>query len=208
MRVLLADDHGVTRLGLKRLLTEAFGKVTFGEAGSAREALQAATRQAWDLVVLDINMPGRSGIDVLREIKRLKPRVPVLILSMYAEEEYAVRALRHGAAGYLTKDAVPEELARAVKKALAGGRYVSATLGETLARRLGAGGEELHEALSDRELEVLRRLGAGRTVRQIAEEMALSVKTISTYRARLLEKMKMRTTAELVRYAIVHRLAD
>jgi len=209
MRVLIADDHAVFRRGLKETIGEAFPKVTFGEAQTALETLASARQQNWDIVILDISMPGKSGLDILNDLKRLRPNVPILLLSMHPEEQYARRALKAGASGYLTKESVPEELKRAVRKIVAGGRYVSASLAEKLAFDLRSGVDlPLHELLSDREFQVLRMIAAGKTVKQIADEISLSVKTVSTYRARILEKSGMRTTAQLIRYAVQAQLVD
>jgi two-component system, NarL family, invasion response regulator UvrY len=209
MRVLIADDHAVFRRGLKETLGEVFSRVTFGEAKSAQEALEHVRRHDWDIVVLDISMPGKSGLDILTDLKRLRPKLPILLLSMHPEEQFARRALKSGAAGYLSKESVPEELQRAVKKVIHGGRYVSATLAEELAVDLSGGaGRPIHELLSDREFQVLRMIASGKTVKQIADEIALSVKTVSTYRARILEKTGMKTNAELIRYALQSRLVD
>jgi two-component system, NarL family, invasion response regulator UvrY len=209
MRVLIADDHAVFRRGLKETLGEAFPRVTFGEAKSALETLEHARLHDWDIVILDISMPGKSGLDILNDLKRLRPRLPILLLSMHPEEQYARRALKAGASGYLTKESVPEELKLAVRKIVAGGRYVSATLAEKLASDLGKGVDvPVHELLSDREFQVLRMIASGMTVKQIGEEIGLSVKTVSTYRARILEKVGLRTTGELIRYALQAQLVD
>jgi two-component system, NarL family, invasion response regulator UvrY len=209
MRVLIADDHAVFRRGLIETLTEAFPKVTFGEAKTAQETLEHARRQDWDVVILDISMPGKSGLDILDDLKRLRSRLPILILSMHPEEQFARRALKAGASGYLTKDSVTEELKEAVRKIVAGGRYVSATLAEKLALDLRQGADTpLHELLSDREFQVLRMIASGKTVKDIAEDLSLSVKTVSTYRARILEKTGMKTNAELIRYALQTQLVD
>lgn len=209
MRILIADDHPVVRKGIKETLTEAFSRTTFGEAKTAEEAVECVRREDWDVVILDISMPGKSGLDILGDLHRLRPKLPVLLLSMHPEGQYARRALKAGAAGYLTKDSVPDELKDAVRRVHAGGRYVSATLAETLALDLRREADiPAHELLSDREFQVLRMLASGRTVKQIADEIALSVKTISTYRARILVKTGMRTTAELIRYALQAHLVD
>lgn len=209
MRVLIADDHAVFRRGLRETLAEIFLKVTFGEAKTAQETVELVRRHYWDVVILDISMPGKTGLDILDELKRLRPRVPILFLSMHPEEQFARRALKAGAAGYLTKESVPEELKAAVKKVVAGGRYVSATLAEKLAVDLREGADTpLHELLSDREFQVLRMIASGKTVKYIAEELSLSVKTVSTYRARILEKSGMKTNAELIRYALQSQLVD
>ena len=209
MRILIADDHAVFRRGLKETLVEAFSKVTFGEAKSAQETLELVRRHDWDVVVLDISMPGKSGLDILDDLKHLRPKLPILLLSMHPEEQFARRALKSGAAGYLTKESVPEELKKAVNKVILGGRYVSANLAEKLAVGLSQGADRpIHELLSDREFQVLRMIASGKTVKQIADEIALSVKTVSTYRARILEKTGMQTNAELIRYALQSQLVD
>lgn len=209
MKILIADDHPVVRKGLKETLGEAFSAITFGEAKTAQEALESVRQQNWDVVILDISMPGKSGLDVLGDMHRLRPKLPILFLSMHPEGQYARRALRAGAAGYLTKESVPDELRDAVRRVQSGRRYVSATLAEQLAFDLRRESDlPAHELLSDREFQVLRMLASGKTVKQIADEIALSVKTVSTYRARILQKTGMNTTAELIRYAIEARLVD
>ncbi|HXN24887.1 MAG TPA: response regulator transcription factor [Candidatus Dormibacteraeota bacterium] len=209
MRVLIADDHAIFRLGLKDLLTDEFQKVTFAEAQNADEALEHIRKQNWEIAILDISMPGRSGLDILEEIKRIRPKLPVLLLSMHPEEQFARRALKSGAAGYLTKESVPEELKKAVRKALAGGRYVSTALAEKLAWDLDSRAETpIHDLLSDREFQVLRMVASGKTVKDIADELALSVKTVSTYRTRILEKTRMKNNAELIRYAVQSHLVE
>src|SRR5207249_4175891 len=198
------------RRGLREILArELEGGVTCGEAGDAEQALAQVHNNDWDLIILDISMPGRSGVGLLGEVKRLRPKLPVLILSTHPEDQYGRRALRAGASGYLNKEGAPEELIKAIQKVLAGGRYVSPALAERLALDLTAEPDQpLHARLSDRELEVLRMLALGKTISQIAEELRLSVTTVSTYRARILEKMDMTTTAELMRYALRNHLVD
>jgi two-component system invasion response regulator UvrY len=208
MKILIADDHAVFRRGLKETLAEAFPRVTFGEAKTAQETLEFVRRSNWDVLVLDISMPGKSGLDILDELKGLRPKMPVLLLSMHPEEQFARRALKSGASGYLTKESVPEELKMAVRRIVAGGRYVSASLGERLASDLGRRDVPVHELLSAREFQVLRMLASGKSVKQIADEVAISVKTVSTYRTRVLEKMEMKTNAELIRYAIRTHLVE
>jgi DNA-binding NarL/FixJ family response regulator len=208
MKILLADDHAVVRHGLKQILTDEFKRATFGEARNAQEALDLVWKHDWDVVVLDITMPGRSGLDALREIKKSKPRLPVLVLSMHPENQFAMRVLKTGASGYMTKESAPDELVGAVKKVLAGGRYVSAALGETLAASLSNNQRAPQEKLSDREFQVLRLIASGKMATEIAKELSLSVKTISTYRTRILEKMGMKNNAELMHYAIQHRLVE
>ena len=209
MKILLADDHAMLRGGLKLMLLEAIPGVEFGEAENCQQALDAATNGAWDLVILDISMPGRGGLDVLKEIHQQCPRLPVLILSTYEERQFAMRAFRSGASGYLTKASAGSELIRAVERILAGGRYVSAVLAEQLASVLGDPGTAvLHQRLSAREFEILRLFAVGKTVKEIAGDLSLSVNTISTYRTRILEKMKMRGNSELMRYAITNHLIE
>lgn len=206
-RILIADDHAVVRRGIKEILAERFEKTEFTEVANAQEALSAVRNQSWSLVILDISMPGRSGMDVLADMKRARPEVPVLVLSMHPEEQFARRALKVGAAAYLTKENVPEELVKAARRVLAGRRYVTASLAERLAWELTDGADKpLHEILSDREFQVLRMIASGKTVKDIADELALSVKTVSTYRSRILEKTRMRNNAELIRYAIQNHL--
>ena len=209
MKVLITDDHAVLRRGLKQILEDGFGKIQFGEAANTSEAIAQVAKENWDLVVLDITMPGRSGLDALKEIKALKPTTRVLVLSVHSEDQFAVRVLKAGASGFLNKDSAPEELVKAVRKVLAGGRYVSASLAEKLAFTLDHPSDQLpHQTLSDREFQVLRMIGSGKTVSEIAEELSLSVKTVSTYRARILEKMKLNTNAELTRYAFENKLVE
>jgi DNA-binding NarL/FixJ family response regulator len=207
LRFLIADDHAVVRQGLKQILLEEFPDASFGEATNGAEILGLLKQQEWDVVTLDISLPGRSGLEVLKEAREKRPHLKVLVLSMHPEEQYAVRALKAGAAGYLTKQTAPEELVNAVKKILSGGKYVSAALAEKLASALGAPSDRPpHETLSDREYQVFCLIASGKTTGQIAEELNLSVQTISTYRARVLEKMAMSTNAELTRYAIQNGL--
>jgi DNA-binding NarL/FixJ family response regulator len=195
---------------LKQILADEFSKATFGEARNAQEALNKIWKEHWDVVVLDITMPGRSGLEVLREIKKSKPKLPVLVLSMHPEGQFAVRVLKRGASGYMTKESAPEELVGAIKKVLAGGRYVSPSLAEKLATYLSGGEAQKapQETLSDREFQVLRLIASGKIVSEIAKELSLSVKTISTYRSRILEKMGMKNNAELMHYAMQHQLVE
>jgi DNA-binding NarL/FixJ family response regulator len=207
IQILIVDDHAILRRGLQEILEREFRDVSIGGAGTAEEALTQLDSEKWDLVILDITMPGRSGVDVLRNLKALRPKLPVLVLSMHPEDQYGKRVLKAGASGYMNKESAPEELIKAVRKLLSGGRYVSPTLAETLAVDLGRDdGTPAHERLSDREFEVLRKMASGKTVGQIAQELHLSVPTVSTYRARILEKMGMSNTAELIRYAVSHHL--
>ncbi len=209
MRVLLADDHAIFRRGLKEILSEEFPRLVVGESRTGAETLEVASKQNWDIVILDINMPDKNGMDILGDLKRIKPKLPVLLLSVHPEEQFARRALKGGAAGYLTKESVPEEIRKAVRRGLSGGRYVSSNLAEKLADDLRADADKpLHELLSDREFQVLRMIASGKTVKEIGNEIFLSVKTVGTYRARILVKTGMKTNAELIRYAIQHHLVD
>jgi DNA-binding NarL/FixJ family response regulator len=207
MKILITDDHAVVRQGLKQILLEEFTRAEFGEATNAQEAIDRVWKENWDVVVLDITMPGRSGLEVLKEIKKSRPKLPVLVLSMHPEDQFAVRLLKIGAAGYMTKESAPNELVGAVKKVIAGGRYVSPALAEKMASYLAVDVQTPpHERLSDREFLVLRLIASGKTPTAIAKELALSVKTISTYRMRILEKMSMSNNAELTHYAIQNQL--
>ena len=207
MKILITDDHAVVRQGLKQILAEEFTRAEFGEATNAQEAIDRVWKENWDVVVLDITMPGRSGLEVLKEIKKSRPKLPVLVLSMHPEDQFAVRILKIGAAGYMTKESAPNELVGAVKKVMAGGRYVSPSLAEKMASYLAIDVHTPpHERLSDREFLVLRLIASGKTPTAIAKELALSVKTISTYRMRILEKMNMSNNAELTHYAIQNQL--
>lgn len=211
MRILLTDDHALVRRGVAHILRDEIADLTVTEAGTAQETLDAVRAALWDLVILDVNLPDKNGLETLKDIKRMSPHLPVLILSLYPEAQYARRALKAGASGYITKDTAPEEVTSAVRRILQGGRYVSASLAEQLAADLGAPAgdrRELHERLSDRELEVLRLIGRGHTPTEIAEQLAISIKTVSTYRVRILEKLERRTTAELIRFAVDHHLID
>ncbi|MBP8116220.1 MAG: response regulator transcription factor [Nitrospira sp.] len=208
-RCLIADDHPVVRRGVRELLEEEQLCSEVCEAKSGEEALDAVRRQPWDLMILDIALPDKHGLDVLKEAKLLQPGLPVLMLSLYPEKEFAMRAIKAGASGYLTKQSAPSELLAAVTRVLQGGRYITAILAEQMASALETGGTEvLHARLSDRELQVLRLLGQGKSVSVIAEELCLSVKTISTYRARILEKLSCKSTGELIRYAVEAKLID
>jgi two-component system invasion response regulator UvrY len=207
MRILITDDHAILRQGLKGILAAEFTRAEFGEAASAQEAIEKVWKEQWDVVVLDITMPGRSGLEALKEIKKSKPKLPVLVLSMHPEDQFAVRLLKIGASGYMTKESAPQELVGAVKKVIAGGRYVSPSLAEKMASYLAIDVQAPpHERLSDREFLVLRQIASGKTPTAIAKELGLSVKTISTYRMRILEKMSMSNNAELTTYAIRNKL--
>ncbi|MGZ6989374.1 MAG: response regulator transcription factor [Thermoanaerobaculia bacterium] len=200
------DDYAVVREGLKQILAESIPEAVFDEADTGEEALEKARNRAWDVVILDMSLPGRSGIDVLKELRRTHPRLPVLVLSMHPEEQFAVRALKAGAAGYVTKRTAARHIAAAVRKVLAGGKYVSASLAEKLVAELGTGAEAPHERLSDREFQVFRSLAMAKTVKQISGEMSISRQSVSTYRSRVLEKMGLTTNDELTEYALQNGL--
>jgi DNA-binding NarL/FixJ family response regulator len=207
--ILIVDDHPVVRQGLKQILAEEFPSATFGEAQNAPEALDLVTRRRWDIVILDISLPGKSGLELLKELKRKKTTLPVLVLTMLTEEQLAVRVLKAGADGYLKKDNAPDELVRAIKIVLAGGKYVNPTLAQALTFDLAVDtGRPLHASLSDREYNVLCMIASGKTAREIAGDLCLSVKTINTFRGRILKKLNKRTNVELTRYAIENRLVD
>ena len=206
-RILTIDDHEIVREGLRRIF-EA-GAAEFGEARNAHEALKLASEGAWDIAVLDISLGERSGLEVLKELRKVRPRLPVLILSMHAEEQYAVRAFKAGAAGYISKQSSRDELHKAILKVINGGRYVSPAFSERMVADIGQDLDKAtHETLSDREMEVLCLIASGKTVSQIANQLSLSDKTISTYRRRILDKMGMNTSAELTHYAIQNKLVD
>ena len=204
IRVLIVDDHAILRRGLRSLLSDEFHGAAFGEASDSRLALEQLRKKEWDIALLDITLlPGKGGLDLLKELKAQWPRLPVLVLSAHPEDKFAVRVLKAGAGGYMTKESAPEELPKAIRKILAGGQYVSSTLAEKLALEVRTDLTRTpHETLSDREYEVMSRIGSGKTVTEIADELTLSVKTISTYRARVLEKLGVKNSAEIVQYAI------
>ncbi len=209
IEILIADDHAIFREGLKHILAECPDVKVAAEARNGQEVLEKIWNEKYDMVLLDISMPGISGLEVLKQLKIEKPKLPVLVLSMHPEEQYAVRVLRAGASGYLTKESAPDELITAIRKISQGRKYITSSLAERLAFEMEIDSEKpLHEVLSDREYQVLRIIAAGKTIKQIAEELSLSIKTVSTYRGRIMEKMKMKTNAELMHYAITHQLLD
>jgi two-component system, NarL family, invasion response regulator UvrY len=209
MRILITDDHALLRMGIKQLLQAAFAKAVIGEASNASDALKQISDNSWDAVVLDITMPGRSGVDILRDIKMLRPKLPVLILTGCSEDQFAVRVLKLGAAGFVRKEAAPTELVAAIKKVTAGGKYITESLAEKIASHLQDDSHKpAHEALSDREFEVMRLMARGNTPTQIAKLLSLSVKTVSTYRTRILEKLQLSTSAELTYYAVKNGLVE
>jgi len=209
LRLLVADDHEIVRKGLVKVLAEILQPIKVDEAKNGQEVLGKVLKSEYDLVVLDIKMPGKSGLDVLKEIKEHKPKLPVLILSMHPEEQFAIRAMRAGASGYLTKESAGDELVLAVRKALKGERYISSTLAEILASDLTSdSGKPLHEILSDREYQVMLMIASGKPVGAIAKELRLSAKTISSYRTNILLKTRMKNNAEITHYAIQNKLVD
>jgi two-component system, NarL family, invasion response regulator UvrY len=208
-RILIADDHELLRRGLRGILAEAYPKLKIGEAADAQQTLAAATTEAWDLILLDINMPDRNGLEVLRELKQLRPQLPVVVLSAFPEKDYAVRAFKLGAAGYVSKQSASSELLLAMQKALAGHRYITPLLAEALAATVaGEVAAVPHESLSNRELQVLRLVAQGQSLKEIAAQLSLSEKTIATYRTRIASKMGLSTNVELARYAVQHQLVD
>jgi DNA-binding NarL/FixJ family response regulator len=209
LKILIADDHAIVREGIKQILAEIPDNVTTDEAINGQEVIQKVWDNNYDMILLDISMPGRNGLDILKQLKSEKPALKILILSMHPEEQYAIRALKAGASGYLTKESTPLELTEAIKKVSIGKKYVSSSLAETLASHLETTTEKpLHETLSNREFEVMCMIASGKTVKEIAGELSLSVKTISTYRTRILEKMNMKNNAQITHYTIQNRLVD
>jgi DNA-binding NarL/FixJ family response regulator len=209
IKILIADDHAIVREGLKQIVAETSDIVVSDEATNGQEALEKVEKNKYDVVVLDISMPGRGGLEVLKLLQSQKPKLPVLVLSVHPEEQYAVRALKSGASGYLTKESAPDELITALRKIAQGGKYITSSLSERLAFEIDTEAEKLpHETLSNREYQVMLMIASGKTVTKIAEEVHLSVKTISTYRERILEKMKMKSNAELIHYVIRNKLIE
>ena len=208
IRVLVADDHTIVREGLKQILAKSGDLVVAGEAANGNDALKMVREQEWDVLVTDMSMPGRNGLELIKLVKAARPKLPVLVLSMYGEEQFAVRAIRAGASGYLNKESASDQLVNAIRKIAGGGVFVSPAVAEALLRNVRDGSSKLpHEQLSDRELQVLQLIAAGNSVNDIAAQLNLSPKTVSTHKTRLLEKMHMSNQAELIRYALQHRLA-
>jgi two-component system invasion response regulator UvrY len=209
LRVLCVDDHAIFRQGVKQILQQYDRHVSIGEAATAKAAMELARESRWDVVLLDLSLPDRSGLQLLAELKREQPDLPVVILTMHGDDEYAVRAVRGGASGYVTKESAPEELMIALRKVLAGGRYMTPALAEKVAfaHATPGGAEKPHQSLSERELEILRLIGVGRSLKEIAALLELSVKSVGTYRSRVLEKMSMSTNADLIRYVIENQLS-
>jgi len=209
IKILIADDHAIVRRGLKQILEDTPNIVVADEASTGKEVLEKISEKEYDVVVLDISLPDKSGLDILKQLKSQKPKLPVLVLSIYPEEQYAERVLKIGASGYLTKESAPEELITAIKKVSVGGKYITASLAEKLAFNLDEKTEKLlYETLSDREFQVMCLISSGKTQKEIAAELSLSIKTISTYRYRILEKMRMKSNAELTRYAMENKLVN
>jgi DNA-binding NarL/FixJ family response regulator len=209
IKILIADDHPIVRQGFKQVLSETADLVVADEAGNGQEVLALVARKDYDVILLDISMPGKNGLEVLKELRITNTKIPVLILSIYPEEQYAIRALKAGASGYLTKASAPEELISAIRKVSRGGKYISSSLAEKIAYELDGDAEKApHDTLSDREYQILLMIASGKTVSDIADEMCLSVKTVSTYRSRILDKMKMKNNAELTTYAIRNKLVE
>ena len=207
MKILIADDHTIVRKGIKQILMEEFIEAEIEEVADGNEMLHKIRSEKFDIVISDITMPGRSGLESLKQVKEEFPKLPVLILSMHSEDQYAIRVLKAGASGYLTKDSAPEELVKAVKQILSTGRYISPVVAEKLAENINQNSsEELHESLSDREFEVLKMIGSGKTVSEIAQILSLSVNTISTYRVRILEKTKLHSNSEVMHYVLENKL--
>lgn len=209
IRIATADDHAIVRRGLREILSAEPDMQVCGEAATAQELLDVVRAQACDVVVLDITLPGRSGLDALKDLKKERPKLPVLVLTMHAEEQFGIRTLKAGAAGYLNKESAPDELVKAIRKVVAGGRYLTPALAEALAIDVVTPSDRpLHHSLSNREDEVFRLLATGKTVTDVGRQLALSVKTVSTHRTRILKKLRLTTTADLIRYAIQNRLVD
>ena len=209
IKILIADDHPIVRQGLRQILSDISDMEIAGEAVNAQETLDQVRVGGWDVLVLDITMPDRSGFDILKELKNEQPHLPILVLSIHGEEQFAVRVLKAGASGYLTKENAPAELIKAIRKVVAGGKYISPSLAETLAFNLDITSDRpQHEALSNREFQVMQMMASGKTPTEIAAELSLSAKTVSTYRTRLLEKMNLTTNAEIIRYAIENGLIE
>ncbi len=209
LRILIVDDHLLIRCGLKQILEREFPNVVIGEAQNGAEAIQQVAEKGWDVVIMDINMPGRSGLLVLQDIKHMQPKLPVLILSAYSEDEFALRVLKAGAVGFVPKESTHLELVKAVRKVLTGGKYITDSVAEKLAGQFDPKSEApAHKALSDREYQVLCLIGSGKTPTEIAQSLSLSVKTISTYRARILEKLNLKTNAQMIHYVISNGLTS
>ncbi len=208
-KILVVDDHAVVRQGVKQILNEQFQGAVIGEAQNAEEMIERLRKHSWDIVVLDVGMPGKSGLDALKDLKQAHPKLPVLVLSAYPEDQLALRMLKAGAAGYLSKDSAPNELVQAIRKILGGGKFVSAPVAELLALNLESDLEKpLHEQLSDREYQVLCLIAVGKSLKDIADDLCVGISTVNTYRARILEKMHLKNNTQLTHYAIENRLVN
>lgn len=205
-RFIIADDHSIVRRGIREIIQEAYPDAVIEEAGDAETLLKKVAQQPWDLVITDISMPGRSGLDAVQQIRQMNPRLPVIVLSIYPEDQYAVRALKSGAAGYLNKETAPDELVNAVRQVLQGKKYITTPVAEKLCELLSQEDRPPYQLLSDREFEVFKQIASGKSLTQIAEQLSLSSTTISTYRARILEKLDLKTNADLTRYALEQQL--
>ncbi len=208
MKVFIADDHELIREGLKKVLQKESDIFVVGEAGNVSELFGQLSEKEVEIIILDISMPGRSGLDSISELKTIYPKINILVLSMHPEERFAVRALKAGASGYMTKESAAQELVKALRRIYSGHKYVSPSLAEYLALEIGSNNKQLHENLSNREFEIMIMISQGKSVGDIAEELSLSVNTITSYRSRVLEKMNMKTNAEIIRYALKHQLVD
>lgn len=209
LNILIADDHKILRQGLKKILDESFKETNYGEAANSDDVMRILDEYKWDIAILDLNMPGKSGLEILKDLKALRPEIPVLVLSMYPEEQFALRVIKSGASGYLTKDSAPEELVNAVDKILEGRKFITQSLAELLASEVKKPDVEYpHQLLSDREYEIFLMIASGKTVSQIADELSLSSKTVSTHRAHILQKTKLKNNADISLYAIRHKLVE
>lgn len=209
IRILIADDHFVVRQGLKLILKDHFSDPVIGEASDANQALEMSWAHEWDVILLDISMPGRNGLEALKDIRQNRPKTPVIVLSMHPEEQFAIRVLKLGAASYVQKDSAGDELINAIQAALRGNKYITNSIATRLADHVGQdASQQPHELLSDREYQVMCMLASGKTVKEVGAELSLSVKTISTYRSRILEKMDLRNNSEIMRYAVRQHLID
>lgn len=207
IKILIADDHAIVREGLKQIVAEQTDMCVDGEASNYSELFQLLPKNDWDIIILDIHMPGKNGLEALKDIKQEYPNSPVLILSMYSEEQYGLRSIKAGASGFLEKVSAPDELVKAIQKIISGGKYISTRLVEQMARSLGSKYEtQIHESLSDRELQILCQIASGKSAENIAKELIISIHTVYSYRNRILEKMKMKSNVELTQYAIQHNL--
>ena len=209
IKILIADDHAIVREGLKQIVAEEKDILVAGEAENANRLMELLKAEKWSLVVLDINMPGRSGLEALKDIKQIYPDLPVLILSMFSEDQYGLRAIKAGASGYLKKVSAPTELVAAIRKIVSGGKYINQSLAEKLAENFGGlNNKLLHEKLSDREYQIMCNIALGKSAEEIAEELSISINTVYSYRNRILEKMSMRSNVELTQYAIQYKLIE